>query len=599
MNQHITFIDNDTPHIAHYGILRRSGRYPWGSGGELLSTVDRLHKQGLTEKEIAKGLGVSTTDLRLQKALASMAQKEADRLHVTRMREAGQSVESISSEMGIAPSTIRDMLKPAANLKYKIIQTVANVLKMAIEKYHFIDVGDGVEHYLGVSSTKLKQAVALLMNEGYTKHYIRQEQLGTGKKTSVMVLAAPGTEYKEVYANRSNISIPNFHSEDMGESFSLTDGPISNITANQIAVVDVNNGGANRDGLIELRRGVADLDLGEARYAQVRIGVDGTHYIKGVAVYSDNMPPGKNIVFHSSKSVVDGDPLSVLKPQEPDPDNPFGSFVYAKHYINEEGVKKRSALNIVYQEEDWSDWSRTLSSQFLSKQSPKLAKQQLTRDYEKRVADLDEILALDNPTLKEHLLRSYADEADSAAVVLKAAAMPNQTNNVLIPILSMKETEVYAPFYENGTKIVAIRHPHGGKFEIPRLTVNNKNPEAKAILGNSNDAIGIHPKVAAQLSGADFDGDTVITFPDKRGEIMTSPPLDALKSFNPREAYPYYEGVRLMTKPGKQRKMGEVSNLITDMTIKGASESEIARAVKHSMVVIDSEKHKLNWEQSY
>lgn len=44
--------------------------------------------------------------------------------------------------------------------------------------------------------------------------------------------------------------------------------------------------------------------------------------------------------------------------------------------------------------------------------------------------------------------------------------------------------------------------------------------------------------------------------------------------------------------------MGDVSNLITDMTIKGANAAEIARAVRHSMVVIDAEKHHLNYKQS-
>ena len=44
--------------------------------------------------------------------------------------------------------------------------------------------------------------------------------------------------------------------------------------------------------------------------------------------------------------------------------------------------------------------------------------------------------------------------------------------------------------------------------------------------------------------------------------------------------------------------MGKVSNLITDMTIMGAPNDEIARAVKHSMVVIDAEKHKLDYKAS-
>ena len=48
-----------------------------------------------------------------------------------------------------------------------------------------------------------------------------------------------------------------------------------------------------------------------------------------------------------------------------------------------------------------------------------------------------------------------------------------------------------------------------------------------------------------------------------------------------------------------QNEMGRISNLITDMTLKGANDDELARAVKHSMVVIDAEKHKLDYRQSY
>jgi len=48
-----------------------------------------------------------------------------------------------------------------------------------------------------------------------------------------------------------------------------------------------------------------------------------------------------------------------------------------------------------------------------------------------------------------------------------------------------------------------------------------------------------------------------------------------------------------------QTQMGSISNLITDMTIRNASQDEIARAVRHSMVVIDAEKHELNYKQSY
>ena len=78
--------------------------------------------------------------------------------------------------------------------------------------------------------------------------------------------------------------------------------------------------------------------------------------------------------------------------------------------------------------------------------------------------------------------------------------------------------------------------------------------------------------------------------------------LKALKGFDPKTAYAVPEGnpnnVRLMKKEDKQREMGVISNLITDMTLRGADEDELARAVKHSMVVIDAEKHKLDYKRS-
>jgi hypothetical protein len=146
-----------------------------------------------------------------------------------------------------------------------------------------------------------------------------------------------------------------------------------------------------------------------------------------------------------------------------------------------------------------------------------------------------------------------------------------------------------------------VRYPHGGTFEMPELTVNNQNREARSILsdkvkGHARDAVGINSKVAARLSGADFDGDTVLVIPNDRRSVKTSAPLKELKDFDPQKRYPGYEGMKVMS--DKQKQMGDVSNLITDMTILGANPAEIARAVKHSMVVIDAEKHKLNYKQS-
>lgn len=614
--------------IRHYGMPRRSGRYPWGSGGDndLVSSVSKMKAEGMSEVEIAKALDMSTKELREELALDKMTQREAERLHVTRLKESGMSIEAISRETGLPGTTIRDLLKPTANMKYRVIHAIVTLFKDLVAKYKYIDVGEGVERHLGITDTKLKQAIALLKRDGYTIHYLSEEQLGTGKKTSVMVLAGPNVKWEEVYANRHLIQIPNAILNDDDSNFILGKMNITNVGSNRLNVVY----NSNKDGLIELRN-TPDLSLGNKRYAQVRIGIDGTHYLKGMAVHSDKLPKGVDIQFYTSKPPKD-DKLAALKEQKLEDTNPFSSRVMPARMYKDPKTGKvlQSAVNEVYHEGTWDSWSRNIASQILSKQSPRLAKEQLDIAYKNREAELAEILSITNPVVRAHLLNAYQKALDTAAVDLKAAPMPGQATKVLIPEPSMKPTEIYAPTYPNGTKLKLFRYPHGGIFEIATLTVNNKNPILKEVLESAQDAVGIHPDVASKLSGADFDGDFVLTIPDPTNKFMTSPSLDALKNFEPKVAYAYHpdmlakyddaysraigkglepakaikeaqlaSGIRLASPEAKQRLMGDVSNLITDMTIKGASTSEIARAVRHSMVVIDSEKHRLNYRQSY
>ena len=179
---------------------------------------------------------------------------------------------------------------------------------------------------------------------------------------------------------------------------------------------------------------------------------------------------------------------------------------------------------------------------------------------------------------------------------------------------TMSDREVYAPNYADGTKLALVRYPHGGTFEIPIVTVNNKNREGIKMIGKTSiDAIGINSKVAERLSGADFDGDTVMCIPTGNGKvkIANKPPLKELEGFDNKLEYGtvmkigpdkkehYYRNgneVQIMKKTDTE--MGRISNLITDMTLLGADDHEIARAVKHSMVVIDAEKHKLDYKAS-
>lgn len=600
--------------LMHYGVKRRSGRYPWGSGdnpyqhgGDFLARVEELQRLGKTEKQIADELHLSTTDLRMQVRVAKHERRALQADRARSLREDGKTLDEIASILGYAnDSSVRALLNENTAANKNKAQATAEILKKELAEKGAIDVGTGVERQLGVSTGVLQEALFILETEGYNRYGVGVPQVNDPKKRTITpVISVPEIDQREVYQNLDLVkSVGDYHSTDGGESWDKREYPAS-IDSSRVKILYGDEGGALKDGVIEIRRGVADLDLGDSHYAQVRILVDGTHYLKGMAMYSDDMPDGADIVFNTNKHT--GTPkMDVLKKIQDDPDNPFGALIKANgqsHYIDADGNEKLSAINKLKEEGDWDKMSKNLSSQFLSKQPIQLIKKQLDLTYADAADEFSEICSLNNPTVKRKLLLDFADECDSAAVHLKAAALPRQSTQVILPLNAMKETEIFAPNYRDGEKVALIRYPHGGTFEIPELTVNNKNPTAVSVLGkNIRDAVGINPKVAERLSGADFDGDQVVVIPTGgRVKIQSTPALKDLKDFDPKTDYSTEgkTGVRLLAKgAATQRQMGEISNLITDMTLKGATEPEIARAVKHSMVVIDAAKHKLDYRQS-
>lgn len=600
--------------LMHYGVKRRSGRYPWGSGdnpyqhgGDFLARVEELQRLGKTEKQIADELHLSTTDLRMQVRVAKHERRALQADRARSLREDGKTLDEIASILGYAnDSSVRALLNENTAANKNKARATAEILKKELAEKGAIDVGTGVERQLGVSTGVLQEALFILETEGYNRYGVGVPQVNDPKKRTITpVISIPEIDQREVYQNLDLVkSVGDYHSTDGGESWDKREYPAS-IDSSRVKILYGDEGGTLKDGVIEIRRGVADLDLGDSHYAQVRILVDGTHYLKGMAMYSDDMPDGADIVFNTNKHT--GTPkMDVLKKIQDDPDNPFGALIKANgqsHYIDADGNEKLSAINKLKEEGDWDKMSKNLSSQFLSKQPIQLIKKQLDLTYADAADEFSEICSLNNPTVKRKLLLDFADECDSAAVHLKAAALPRQSTQVILPLNAMKETEIFAPNYRDGEKVVLIRYPHGGTFEIPELTVNNKNPTAVSVLGkNIRDAVGINPKVAERLSGADFDGDQVVVIPTGgRVKIQSTPALKDLKDFDPKTDYSTEgkTGVRLLAKgAATQRQMGEISNLITDMTLKGATEPEIARAVKHSMVVIDAAKHKLDYRQS-
>lgn len=601
-------IIDESEYLAHYGVLRRSGRYPWGSGGtpeqnhrSFLGMVEAMRAEGLSDAEIARGFGMTNSGKELStrefKAMRSIALNEVKAANVAmaeRLRAKGMSPTEIARQMGLAgESSARALLAPGASARADAQKLAGDLLKDQIASGGYLDVGAGTELYMNMSRTKLDSVLTGLKNEGYEVVNIQIDQVGSDRKTNTKVLAPEGTTYRDIVTNKDGIKTIAVKITDDGVEHVR---PPEMLDSKRVKINYKEDGGEAADGTMYIRPGVKDLDMGGAQYSQVRIAVDGTHYIKGMAVYKDDLPKGVDVVFNTNKSAT-GNKLDALKPMKTTPDgkldieNPFGATI--------KPGGQRGVLNIVNEEGDWSQWSKNLPSQMLSKQKHTLAKEQLDKVSNAKRAELDEILSLTNPTVRKKLLESYSDDVDSASVHLKAAQMPRQATQVILPVSSLKDTEVYAPNFRNGERVALVRFPHGGTFEIPEVTVNNRNPEAQRLLGTkAKDAIGINAKVAERLSGADFDGDTVLVIPNGSGKIKSSPQLQGLKDFNPQKRYPGYEGMKPMSARQKQQEMGKASNLITDMTIKGANDHEIAAAVRHSMVVIDAEKHKLNYKQS-
>lgn len=612
--------------LYHYGTPRHSGRYPWGSGdnpyqrmSEFLAQNQELKKKGLTEKERAEALGFKTTsELRARVSNYSAETFNQKRVYAEKLKAKGMSNQAIADKMGLPnESSVRSLLDQSRQNRARAIDSTINMLKDQVADKKYIDVGVGTEMQLGVSRDRLKNAIAELREQGYMTTYHDVEQAGNpGNYTRVMVLSKPDDgisakdHVKDIWKNIDQVQPPIARSNDNGETYKTEKDikPPVSIDSKRVQIryaEDTDAYGAHgvdKDGVIELRKGVDDISLGKSNYAQVRIAVDGTHYLKGMAMYSDNMPDGVDVIFNTNKHK--GTPMmDVLKPlKSTDPEtnasDAFGATIKPmgqRTYVGKDGKEHQSVVNIVNEEGDWTKWSKNLASQMLSKQPVSLAKEQLGLSLTQKKSELDDILSLTNPAVKKKLLEEFANDCDASSVHLKAAGLPRQASHVLLPINSLKENEIYAPKYKDGEKVVLIRYPHAGTFEIPELIVNNKNKEANSVMFNAADAVGINSKVAERLSGADFDGDTALVIPNNQGKIKTSEPLRDLVGFDPKV---YKVDHTTITNQQKQTQMGVVSNLITDMTLRNATPSEMARAVKHSMVVIDSEKHHLDWRAS-
>lgn len=603
-------LEDDNDIIEHYGVKRRSGRYPYGSGddrkssgkGTFLSLDDEMKRKGMGEKERSEALGLSINQYRATRSYESAMQKLQDVKSAKTMYEDGKSFAEISQRLGVSDLTARKYVAQdleSDKLRGNKLQNIKDAVEEGVKKTGYLDVGAGINQQLGISKDDLKNTVNKLVNdEGYFVHevYVKRLTGDTGDWTTVKVLTKE-PDIDVVKKHKADISTIDARMSEDGVHTKKFHKPIP-LDMNRIGINFDEDGGSDRDGLLQIRPGAEGLDLGKSHYAQVRIALDGGLYAKGLAVVDPNVkfPKGVDVMFNTNKPKIDavsGEPTSksqVFKKIKMDDDDPmkmFGSSI----------TDQRGLLNIVQAEGAWRDWDGSkFPSQFLSKQPIGLVKERLKATFDKVNEHYDEAMKISNPVLREALLKDIASDAESKQQHLKVLGLPRTKAQVLFPDPKLKENEIYAPNFNDGERVALVRYPHAGKFEIPELTVNNKVKSSRDMIGsNALDAVVIHPKVAAKLSGADFDGDVAYVIPNNSKKVKSMASLKGLEDFDPNS---FYVGHDTITPKAKQMEMGKVSNLITDMTIKGATTDELARAVKHSMVVIDSEKHQLDYKAS-
>ena len=603
--------------LLHIGVKRRSGRYPWGSGenpyqgeGWFLGEYRKLKDSGMSEIDIANEMGLTTTQLRNSITYATKQERDFQNKQITLLKEQGLSNTDIAEKLGVSEGTVRNRLSQKSSPKISRSEQLDNieaVLSESLEKTGHLDVGVGVERQLGVPRNTFNAVVNHMIENGDLYiHRIQIKRLTDPDKYTTVKVLSKEKDYVKVLKDSDNIINLEYQSDDRSTTMPERFKPPVHVDLDRIMIRYAEDGGTEKDGLIELRPGVEDLDLKNSRYAQVRIAAGDDLYMKGMATYTDSkLPDGIDIVYNVNKSR--GTPKEqVFKKMDADPrieSNPETLFGTS---LKQQG--QRGALNILNEEGDWDTWSTTMSSQFLSKQPLNLIREQLGKTYDSLRKEYEELSSLTNPIVRRHLIDKFSQGLDSKAKVLSAKGLPGTKNHVILPMPGMKANEIYAPNYNNGDRVALVRHPHGGIFEIGDVIVNNNNPKARKIIGtDAPDAIVMHPSMARKLSGADFDGDTVLVIPNNTGKIKSSRSLKELRNFDPNQykvTDPNHPSIidkknmKTITPRAKQTQMGIVSNLITDMTIKGASQSEIARAVKHSMVVIDAEKHGLDYKQS-
>ena len=241
----VEYIANDI--LAHYGTKRHSGRYPWGSGdnpyqhsGDWLSRIDQMRRNGMSEKDIADGEGMSIKDLRAYESIAKQYRKVDDLARIKSLQADGLNNSEIARKLGVNESTIRSMLEREEKFRNESAFSTAEFLRNQIDSKGPIDIGKGVEAELHVSRDRLDQARYILEGEGYTFYPLGVPQVtNPGQQTNFQIICPPGMTYKEAYDAAKNNGVHYIHeyaSNDGGETFKTFQYP-SSLDSKRIKIV--------------------------------------------------------------------------------------------------------------------------------------------------------------------------------------------------------------------------------------------------------------------------------------------------------------------------------------------------------------------------
>ena len=239
------------------------------SQGFVLISIPDIREEGRTETQIANELGLTTTQLRNAITYARKEEREYNREQVAGMKEAGLSNVEIGQRLGISEGTVRNYISDNKSSKATSEQQLDNIEKAlsdSLKQTGHLDVGVGVERQLGVSRTKFNAVVNQMVENGDLYiHNIQIQRLNDPTKYTIVKVLSTEPDYLKVLKDSTNIGNLEYFSDDKAlESAKRFETP-QMVDLNRIKIRYQEDGGADLDGLIEIRKGTEDLDLGNSQ----------------------------------------------------------------------------------------------------------------------------------------------------------------------------------------------------------------------------------------------------------------------------------------------------------------------------------------------